>query len=387
MFKNRVRLPVYVKEPQFPTEANRFRLSNGSSKTLSVVIRKQYTLQTDYLSESLHQKLVIALNHDEVNIENDKYLGGVSVDGEYEISWPTFLDYPLGQATVKLQVTPFDMTNANCQTCEEASQLSLVDDEAGEIDEGTPAEVGVYGNDTICCFPIVAEITWFDTGYLASATINQANGVVTLTTHNPVPPVGNIKLATYRITCPDGSYDEADIYGSINGSGEACEQPGGFEEVVFDAGPPITATITWTTPVVFPASFEWRLERVDTPGVAVDTGIEFDYDAFLNPLEPLTEYAFFVRSNCGGGIYSPYTQLLFTTPATGGGNCGRFDITANTMELDLWDYSYMDCNGNIQNATIASLATQQVCMLTDDDNNPIYFEGDEPVAYNYVEPC
>ena len=104
MFKNRVRLPIYTRTAQFPTEANRFRLANGVKKTLSVVIRKTYELVTDYMNESMHQRLVIALNHDEVAIEGDKYIGNLTLDNAYEIEWPDFLDYPLGQGKTIIEV-------------------------------------------------------------------------------------------------------------------------------------------------------------------------------------------------------------------------------------------------------------------------------------------
>jgi hypothetical protein len=185
-FKNRIRLPLYAKQPQFPAEATRFRLADGTTKTLSVFIRKIYQIETDYLTEQQHQRLVIALNHDDVKIEGERYIGGVAIDGDYRIDWVDFLDYPVAKGSVQVTVTPFDFTNSNCQTCEQASQLSLVDDDAGEVEEGTPKDVDVFANDNICCYPVTAEITWFDTGYFTSVTINADTGIVTLTTKDPL---------------------------------------------------------------------------------------------------------------------------------------------------------------------------------------------------------
>lgn len=390
-YRNRIRIPLYLKTPQFPTEANRFRLSNGESKTLSVTIRKVYTLETDYMSDSMHQRLVIALNHDTVNIEGDRYAGGVSVDGEYEAPPVDFLDYPLRKATTRVQVTPFDMTNDNCQTCEEASQLSLVDDDAGLINgDGAAVTINVFSNDNICCFPIVSEIVSFASGYLASATID-ANGNVTLTNKNPVSSIGSIILATYRVTCPDGSYDEADVYGSITGTGAECEQPGAFEPTVISAPPsPFSADIEWTTPVVDPGlGYEWQLYEMQDPGTPVQTGTSADKTVTVTGLSPATDYGFYVRSVCSVGVYSLYTELLFTTPGSGGNTCGRFTISANdgTLGAGLHVYSFMDCAGSIQNAGIINLTTKEECMLTDEFNTPIYFQGDFAVSYLYVEPC
>lgn len=392
MFKNRIRLPLYIKEPQFPTEANRFRLSNGASKTLSVTIRKTFSLITDYIGELAHQRLVVALNHDEVSIEGDKYVGGVTVDGDYDIQWPDFLDYPLGQANVKIQVTPFDMTNDNCATCEEASQLSLVDDEAGEINEGEAVNVNAYDNDTICCFPITAEITWFDTGYLDSVTIVAATGVITLTAKDPAFTVGNIKMATYRVTCPDGSYDEADVYASISGSEPECEQPAGFEVPVISAPPsPFSVDIEWATPAAGADGYDWELYEVGNP-VLIDSGTNPDNTITITAPQPATEYIFYVRKVCtrSGSVYSAWGSVSFTTPANDVETCGLFGVSCDdhTVEPNVYYYSFMDCNGNIQTLAISNLEYKENCMLMSDPGIPVYFQGhSDYITYEYLSLC
>lgn len=392
MFKNRVRLPIYTRTPQFPTESTRFRKANGVSVTLSVTIRKIYELITDYMGELMHQRLIVALNHDEVTIEGERYDGDVTVDGDYQIEWPDFIDYPLGQAKVNIQVTPFDMTNSNCQTCDVLSQLSLVDDQAGAIAEGGVATVGVYGNDTICCFPVTAEIVSFNTGYLASATIDQATGVVTLTALNPAPSVGNTILATYRVTCPDGSYDEADIYGSISGSEPECEQPSGFFPIEVTAVPPHEVTVQWTDPASPPSGgYEWELYETEFPGTPVLTGTTATNIVTFEAPFSSTNYGFYVRSVCGEGVYSPWSEVLFTTPSSGESDCNEFNVTANdgTLFNNLYTYSFMDCSGNIQNRKINNLNTRAECMLTD-GGVPVFFQSSgtgTEVTYLFVEPC
>lgn len=358
---------------------------------MSVIIKETYEIQTDYLTEASHRKLVIALNHDDVTIESDKYLGGIAVDGEYAIEWPEFMDYPLGQAKVIIQVTPFDATNTNCQSCDVFAQLSLADDDAGEIAEGASAEVSVYDNDQICCFPVTAEIVSFATGYLDSATIDESTGIVTLTAKNPAPSVGSIVMATYRVTCPDGTYDEADVYGSIAGSEPACEQPSDLEALT--SPPSSNVTVNWTFPVTTPSGgFEWILYRADTPGVAVQSGTTTGTDHFaaLTGLDPGTDYLFSVRSVCDDGVYSSYTNIEFTTPDSGSSNCGTFAVAADdeTLSTTIYFYSYMDCNGVIQNSGITNLAVQYVCMLMDVFNTPIYFQDHSGfINANYDSLC
>lgn len=380
MFKNRIRLPLYIKQPQFPAEANRFRLANGATKTLSVVIRKTYNLVTDYLPERMHQRVTIALNHDEVKIEGDRYVGGVAVDGEYKIEWPDFLDYPLGQAEVQIQVTPFAATNDNCQTCEEVTQISLVDDTIPDpITEGDDGTMNVFTNDAICCSPITAEIMTFNTTYVEAATISEL-GEVVVTIKNPAPSGTNVLLATYRVTCPNGGYDEADIFGTIEGTEEACEAPSNLEHTNISAG---EDEITWDAPG-FGLSI-WQLYTCDNLGTPIQTGSSpGNSETFLG----LTQgqcYVFSVRKDCTG-TYSEWSSFEFTVPV-GVTNCGRFSIVHGGFPgLPADNVSYMDCDGTIQNVVVNHVI--ELCMLVDGLNIPIYFESaDGTTNYTYDEPC
>lgn len=337
----------------------------------------------------MHQRLVIALNHDTVNIEGDKYVGGVSLDSAYEIEWPEFLDYPLGQATATLEITPFDVTNSNCQTCDVLSQLSLVDDDIGELEQGATGEINVYTNDNICCFHPSAEIVSFNTTYLDSAAIDEETGIVTLVVKADAFTVGSIVLATYRVSCPDGTYDDADVYGSILGDTPDCEQP---SEVL--ALPEIGGTsvsIDWVNPVVTPVGgFGWELYRADTPGTPVATGTTTDHELVISGLEPLTDYKFYIRSICEDGIFSAYTEALFTTTGSDVDDCGSFSVAINdgTVEDTPYSYSYMDCDGLLRDRIGRNLESYTHCMLMDAFNQPVYFESLEPYfTVTYVEPC
>src|SRR5687768_3265995 len=96
-FRNRVRLPIKLHKPQFVEESDKYRKANGASVVLSVVIRKIYEGQTDSLPEKLHERLKIALRHDTVIIEGDKYAGAIVQDGSYDIEWIDFLSKPIAQ--------------------------------------------------------------------------------------------------------------------------------------------------------------------------------------------------------------------------------------------------------------------------------------------------
>lgn len=382
-FLNRIRLPLYLKQAQFPTEANRFRLADGTSKTLSVTVRKTYELLTDYMGEKAHQRLAIALNHDTVSIEGDRYVGGVAVDGDYEIQWPDFLDYPLGQASVKIQVTPFNFTNDNCQTCEDVTQIDLEDDDIGTLNEGDEGEVDAFSNDSICCSPITAEIMSFNTTYLDSATIE--DGVITVQVKNPAPSVTDGLLVTYRVTCPNGGYDEANVYGTIVGSEPSCETPSFPDDAIAFSIEDNTVLINWEP---LTGNFEWQLYTCEDLGTPIDTGTVATNTIEFEDLLEGQCYTFVIRQDCGGGVFSEWESIEFTMPLATEA-CGRFLITANdgTTDPTVYNYSYMNCAGEVVNRGIANLSSQRICMLTDDANIPTYFVPLGPITFSYEIPC
>lgn len=383
--KNRIRLPLYVKHAQYPTEASRFRLANGETKTLSVTIRKVYDLETDYLTERMHERLVVALNHDEVTIEGDRYVGNVAVDGDYQIDYPDFLDYPLGKAGVRLQVTPFDVTNDNCQTCEEASQLSLEDDTFPDpLAEGSEDnEINVFENDSICCSPVTAGITSFNTAFVDSAVIDADTGIVSISIKDPSPSGANVLLATYRVTCPDGVYDEANIYATVTGSIETCEPP---SEMVVDSTGIDTAEISWDASPSAPDEYGYQLFECDNPGVIVQQGIVITNSVSLSGLTPGTCYDLVIWAICDEGNISDTVSLEFTTDSDLPG-CGRFLLT-NDLYPDnpTGIASYMDCGGTIRQTVVKT--TRLLCMMMDSAQIPTYFVvEDGSVIYEYQSPC
>lgn len=314
---------------------------------------------------------MIALAHDTINIEGDRYAGGVALDGEYQIEWPDFLDYPLGKGAARVQVTPFDVTNDNCKTCEEAGQLDLQDDTFDEpLEEGSENEINVYDNDSICCSPVTASIVTFNTTFVDSATIDEDTGEVTITIKNPSPNGSGILLATYRVTCPDGSYDEANIYGTIEGgSVETCEPP---SAVVPSMTGLDSATIEWTASPSSPPSYGWQLFACDDLGTILLQGTRNTNNVPLVGLTPATCYRLVVWSICDVDNISETTYGEFTTDADLPG-CGKFQLTNNLYPNNpSGQASYMDCGGSIVNILVTNIR-ENVCMMVDSDNNPVYF--------------
>lgn len=386
-FKNRIRLPIKITRPQFPEERSEYRKANGEVKTLSVVVRKVYEGQTDYLPEKWHERLKMALSHDEINIEGDKYLGGIAQEGDYNIDWQTFLDYPTAMATFKAQVTPFSATNNNCISCAEATQLNLVDDTIPNLydllEEEGEYEINVATNDEICCYPAVFSITSYNTTFLLSAVIDQS-GNLSIVMRNNLQSANDILLVTYRVTCPSGAYDEAGVYGSVNGSVMgACVAPTDLEVTELTT---TSATISWTAAVPDPdQGYLWELYEGVT---LIDSGQTDGLSVDLSGLDPATEYTLLVKSDCGGGSLSNLNPVISFTTLEESEACGRYEVTfddGSGLRGNSTEVTYLNCDSEYATTTVFNLSSRFICALQASPGLPIYIEGASTI--DYIEPC
>jgi hypothetical protein len=383
-FVNRIRLPFYLSRPQYPDDRTIFRRADGSTKTISAVVRKTYEGETDQLPEKIHERLKIALLHDAVNIEGDRYVGGVSVEGDYAIDWQRFLDFPLAKAEFRVQVTPFDFSNSNCQTCEQATQLSLVDDTFPEpLDEDTEYTINVFANDDICCSPITAEITAINADFLASASIDPLSGIVTIQTKTPLDIANGVNLLTYRVTCPNGGYDEADVFGDINGSIEACLAPLNLQITDITSE---SATATWEAPAPAPSNgYTWQLYNADTMAL-VDSGSTMGLTVPLTGLSEDVNYIFYVAGDCGDE-QSNNVSAEFSTEISSS-SCGKYRLFYNDGTGDRGNFTdviWLNCNGVEQTFHLGNMASIIVCALEDSPGDPVDIVGATTVTY--LEPC
>lgn len=383
-FLNRIRLPLMIGKVQYPDERNVFRLADGTKKVQSVVIRKVYTGVTDYLPEWVHQRLKIALSHDTVNIESDKYLGGVSIEGEYEIEWQDFKDYPYAQANFKVEVTPFDFSNSNCQSCEEATQLSLVDDHfTSELDQDTEYTIDIFENDTINCSPITVTITYQNPIFIASATIDENTGILTIVTKPLFVQRNTEKILTYRVACSNGGYDEADVYADLVGSETACLEPTGLNVSALDYN---AAAVSWSAPSPAPAEgYEWQIAEADSPAVIIDSGTVMALTASTESLEPSTDYIFSVRSKCGSTDFSQWVnQTLRTTTVEE--SCGRYTVEVFGDDPRAGkDITYIACNNKVSTTHVFPFRPRTICAFQSTPGTPVSIIGADQITY--IEPC
>lgn len=392
-FTNRIRLPLQLHSPQYPQERSVFRKANGETKTMSVIVRKNYELETDYMPDNWHQRLIIALSHDNITLEGERYLGGVSQDGDYNIEWPEgVLHYPTAKAGVKVQVTPFDATNTNCQTCEQASQLDLENDEAtgiyGALQEDQDYTVSTADNDSICCYPAVFSLISYNSDYLDSASIDPATGILSIHTGTGLISANGIVIATYRVTCADGSYDEADVTADIEGSIEGCLAPTNF---IIGSTMPTIAEACWDEPQ--PAqTYYWELYLGGSPvGTAIQTGTTTDLCVNLSGLDEGTEYYFQVRTVCESGN-SNFIGGTITTQTTGDGDaCGQYNINYSDSTFTgppFVNVTYTDCNGDEQTVNVLNNTDRLVCALQTAAGIPVNLSTTNPdVTINYLTLC
>lgn len=390
-FRNRIRLPLQLHSAQFPEERQVFRKANGETKTMSVIVRKTYELETDYMPEKWHQRLKIALAHDIIVLEGEKYLGGISQDGDYNIEWPDgVLHYPTAKGGVKVQVTPFDASNANCQTCEEAAQLDLQDDEAtglyGEaLEEDQDYTVDVAGNDSICCYPAVFSLVSFNSDYLTSASIDPATGELSIHTGTDLVSANGITLATYRVTCPNGSYDEAVVTGDIEGSIEGCLAP---ESLTLDGSAFDQIEATWVEAV--PGStYYWEIYEGSSPvGSPLQSGSITNNNITVVGLDSNTQYYFQVRTTCAESNSNFIGDSVFTSTETPEEQCGSYEVCyARPFYTGFINVGYINCDGDPDTSSIPNNSCRIICMLQSSPGNPLSFTGGAFVTINYLGLC
>lgn len=385
-YKNRIRLPFYLRRPQFPDERNVFRFADGSTKVQAVVIRKTYEGITGYMPEWVHQRLKFALSHDQVTIEGDRYLGGVVIDDDYNIDWPEFMDMPYAQANFKVQVSPFNATNSNCQSCDEASQLQLVQDNLpATLEQNTTYEFNVFENDRIDCSPFTVSISFFNPFFVASVSITQA-GDVSLTTKPLFYPKNGVLLAQYRVTCPNGNYDEVGIYGNVTGDDEGCLEPTNLRATGMEV---TSAQIAWDAPSPAPDDgYEWKLALASSPAAIIDSGSTIGNAITLpvesDPLDPATEYIFSVRAKCDDELFSDWVNLEFTTSAQEM-ICGKYRVTIFDGYGPFKDVTYIGCNGMTATIRLTPFVPRTICALQDGPHQPVSIVGADEVLF--LRPC
>lgn len=373
-FKNRIRLPFKLHKPQFPESAQRYRKANGVTVTLSVVVRKVYEGLTDSLPEKIHERLKIALVHDNVQVEGDKYVGVIAQDGDYQIEWQDFLSHPLAQGKFKAEVTPFNATNSNCGSCQEFTQVVANDDNFGLLNEGASYDLYPLSNDSICCNPVTLSIVSINSDYVNNLVVHPDNRV-SFDIKSPVQEANNVILFTYKAECANGQYDQANVTANIDGSIPACLAPTGLTTVNVTA---TTASFDWDE-VFGVLGFTWAIYKITDLVNPVQSGTLNVSEVTIGSLEPSQAYRFFVRTDCVGGGSSNFIYTDITTDAVDNEFCGRYKLTSDIPVARAT--IYIDCNGNEQLIMVPPFAVREICAMQTSPGVPVDIHGSSVVEY------
>jgi hypothetical protein len=390
-FKNRIRLPIQLFRPQFLEEREVYRKSSGEVNIVNSLVRKVYQGETDLLPESVHERIKIALSHDVVSIESPTILANIVQDGEYNITWPDFLDYAQGKAVFNAEVKNFNATNSNCAACDDLLGLELQDDRYENaygilipLAEGGTFTIDVTQNDVIACSPATFSIATFNSNFIASISIN-ASGVVTFTLKTNLPDVSEAEVFTYRVTCPNGNYDEASCVIAIDGSISVCNPP---TNIVALTIAPTEYLFKFTAPFTgAPAGgYEYRLYEASDPLTVIDSGPTTGPSGLninLIGLNSNTQYILQVRSICGAGDYSTWVTADFSTPPETE-SCGTYDVNwsdGSGLPNRFTIVTYMACDGTEKTIAVYNDVGRPICALQNSPGDPVYIDGATEIIY------
>lgn len=95
-------LPILIKAPQYSQDDKTYVKQDGSVVTLYSQARKEWDGETEYLTESIHDKIMVALMCDELYVDGVR----VSKSGSYDVDWDnydTIDDTKVAKASFKVQ--------------------------------------------------------------------------------------------------------------------------------------------------------------------------------------------------------------------------------------------------------------------------------------------
>ena len=85
-YPNKIRLPLRLHDVQYPQEEKIYVDGNGVRHLLTAKVDKEQELETEYLTDAIHEKIVVMLAHDVVKINGIQYAksAGYEIDHENE---------------------------------------------------------------------------------------------------------------------------------------------------------------------------------------------------------------------------------------------------------------------------------------------------------------
>lgn len=112
---NIVLLPVWLHSPTYPKKQSQYVKSDGSTVLLSATLEKNYVFETEAMTEWYHERMAIAMAHDDITITNP-VIGEVKVLDK-DTYTPQWLDKERATrvpARTRVVAARYGYTNSNC---------------------------------------------------------------------------------------------------------------------------------------------------------------------------------------------------------------------------------------------------------------------------------
>ncbi|MBQ0768680.1 MAG: T9SS type A sorting domain-containing protein [Bizionia sp.] len=127
----------------------------------------------------------------------------------------------------------------------------------------------------------------------------------------------------------------------------------------------VSSTFTW---VAGGSETTWEFANLPSPSTEPTSGTSTtSTTATFSTLTPSTTYDFYVRSDCGGGTFSAWVLISYTTPATPPANDECVDAIDLTVNADL------ACTVVTSGTTVAATASPQPDDATGTPDNDVWF--------------
>ncbi len=113
-FENRIWLPMYCRKPAYPEDRKIYMKNNKTYKITKASIEKEWEVAINYFPDKIHDRIVVALAHDNIYFQNQQISDNIFKKDEYKIDWDEYPPIDVAQASFKV-LQSFAGRNSNCE--------------------------------------------------------------------------------------------------------------------------------------------------------------------------------------------------------------------------------------------------------------------------------
>lgn len=156
---NALYLPIYTRFPKYQDTRKVYIKSNKKYKVLSSTIEKEWEVVTDYLPDSLHEKMAVMFSHDNIRFINNRIDNDIIKKDDYTPDWTDDNDDKTDTAIAKCKIySLFEGRNSNCEKrpeCCIALQLPEIVFPDGNIGQEYSYSFTISGTAPMALFNVV----------------------------------------------------------------------------------------------------------------------------------------------------------------------------------------------------------------------------------------